>query len=55
MIIQVSSEPSAHRPAEVVTVEIKWSRALRVAVALASATVSWAAVFGVAYLIVQIF
>lgn len=55
MIIQVSSEPSAHRPVKVVTREIKWSRALRVTVALASATVSWAAVFGVTYLIVQIF
>ena len=55
MIIQVSPEHSAHHPVGMVTREIKWSRALRVVVALASVTVSWVAVFGLTYLIVQFF
>ncbi len=35
--------------------EIKWSRSRRVAVALASAAVSWVVVVGVGYLLVRLF
>ena len=55
MIIEMSSEHSAHDPVAMVSREIKWSRALRVTVALASATASWVVVFGVTYLIAQFF
>ncbi len=55
MIIQMSSEHAVNRTAIAMPREIKWSRSLRVAVALASATASWVAVVGAGYLIVQMF
>ncbi|HEV2708719.1 MAG TPA: hypothetical protein VGU67_00775 [Edaphobacter sp.] len=51
----MSSEHSGPHPAGATVAHVKWSRTLRVTVALASAAASWAAVVGVTYLIVQIF
>ena len=55
MIIQMSSDQAVDHTAMVMPREIKWSRALRLAVALASAAASWIAVVGAGYLIVQMF
>lgn len=55
MIIQMSSERVVDRPMRAMPRDIKWSRGLRVTVALASATASWVAVVGAGYLILQIF
>jgi hypothetical protein len=53
--MQMSSEHSARHPVEMMRHDVKWSRSLRVTVALVSAVASWAAVFGVTYLVVQFF
>jgi hypothetical protein len=55
VIIGMSSQHSGPHPIGVMVRDTKWSRTLRVAVALASVAASWAAVFGTAYLILQIF
>ncbi|WP_189050679.1 hypothetical protein [Aliidongia dinghuensis] len=54
MIMLVNSEHSTRCPMGGASKDLKWSRSLRVTVALASATASWAAVVGVSYLIAQI-
>jgi len=51
----MSSEHAVDRAAMVISREIKWPRGLRLAVVLASATVSWVAVVGAGYLIVRMF
>jgi len=51
----MSSDQAVDHTAMVMPREIKWPRGLRLAVALASATVSWVAVVGAGYLIVQMF
>jgi hypothetical protein len=55
VIIEMSSEHAVRHPARMRHREIKWSRGLRVTVALAGAVVSWGALFGAGYLIAQIF
>ena len=55
MIVEMTS-PSAVEDAPLMPrAEVKWSRARRLAVALASAAGSWIAVIGAGYLIVQLF
>ncbi len=55
MIIEMSSEHAVRHPARMRHREIKWSRGLRVTVALCCAVASWGALFGAGYLIAQIF
>lgn len=55
MIIQMSSEHAVDYTAGLKPRDIKWPRGLRLAVVLASATVSWVVTVGAGYLIVQIF
>jgi hypothetical protein len=55
VIAQMSSEHAVQSTAPVIPKNTKWSRGLRLAVALVFATASWVAVVGAGYLIVQIF
>jgi hypothetical protein len=53
--MQMSPEHSALRPVEMMRQDVKWSRSLRLTVAFVSAVASWAAVFGITYLVAQFF
>jgi hypothetical protein len=55
VIAQLSSEHAVQSTVPVIPKNAKWPRGLRLAVALVFATVSWVAVVGAGYLIVQIF
>ena len=55
MILQMSSEHAVEHMAMTRPRKVKWSRGRRLAVALASATVSWGLFAGAGYLLVQIF
>ena len=55
MILEMSSNQAVHRASMARSDIVKWSRSLRVAVALASATASWVVLIGAGYLVVQLF
>jgi len=51
--MQMSRGRSGHPSMRMRAQDVKWPRGLRLTVALGFAAVSWAAIFGVTYLIVQ--